>query len=84
MSDVGYRRKCERANVLEGEVCVVAQMSTMLLGISESVDDVHSDNCVLYRLINLRLQITRAENIVLKDSYRINQFLVPAVFEFRE
>ena len=69
MSVVRYRWGCERANVLEGEVRVVAQMSTMLLGISETVDDVHGDNCVLHRLINLRLQITRVENIVLKDSY---------------
>ena len=75
---------CERASVLEREVCVVAQMSTVLLGISETVDDVHGDDCVLYRLINLRLQIARAEDIVLKDSYRVDQFLMPAVFEFRE
>jgi hypothetical protein len=63
---------------------VVAQMSTMLLGISETVDDVHGDNCVLHRLIDLRLQITRAEDIVLKDRYRIDQFLIAAVLEFRQ
>jgi hypothetical protein len=59
-------------------------MSSMLLRISETVDDVHGNNCVLHRLINLRLQITRAEDIVLEDSNRIDQVLMPAVFKFRE
>ncbi len=63
---------------------MVAQMGSVLLRISETVDDVHSNNCVLHRLINLRLQITRAEDIVLKDSYRVDQVLIPAAFEFRE
>ena len=63
---------------------MIAQMSSVLLGISESVDDVHGNNCVLHRLINLGLQIARAEDIVLEDSYRIDQILMPAVFEFRE
>ncbi len=67
---------CDRANILEREVCVVAQMSSVLLRISETVYDVHSNNRILHRLINLCLQITRAENIVLKDSYRINQVLI--------
>ena len=63
---------------------MIAQMSSVLLGISESVDDVHGNNCVLHRLINLGLQIARAEDIVLEDSYRIDQILMPAVFESRE
>jgi hypothetical protein len=44
-------------------------MSSVLLGISETIDDVYGDNRVLHRLINLGLQITRAEDIVLKDRY---------------
>jgi hypothetical protein len=76
--------RSERVSLLEGEVCVVAQMSSMLLRISEPVDDVHGNNCILHRLINLGLQIARAEDIVLKDSYRIDQVLIHAVFEFRD
>ena len=41
----------------------------MLLRISESIDDVYGNNGVLHRLINLGLQIARAEDIVLKDGY---------------
>jgi hypothetical protein len=63
---------------------VVAQMSSVLLRISETVDDVHSNNRVLHRLINLRLQITRTEDIVLEDSNRIDQVLMPTVFKSRE
>jgi hypothetical protein len=47
----------------------------MLLGISEAVDDVHRDNCILHRLINFCFQIARVEDIILKSSYRIDGVL---------
>ena len=62
---------------------MVAQMSSVLLRITETVDDVHSNDCVLHRLINLGLQIARAEDVVLEDSYRVDQVLIPAVFKSR-
>lgn len=48
----------------------------MLLRISETVDDVHCNDCVLYGLINFHLQITCVEDIGLKNSNRIDEVLV--------
>jgi hypothetical protein len=39
----------------------------MLLRIPEAVDDVHCNDCVLHRLIDFGFQITRVEDIVLKN-----------------
>jgi len=40
----------------------------MLLRIPETVDDVHRNDCVLNRLIDLCFQISRVENVILKNS----------------
>lgn len=55
-------------SLLEREVCVITEICPMLLRIPEAVDDVHCNDCVLHRLINFRFQISRIEDIVLKNS----------------
>ena len=47
---------------------MVTQICPMLLGISEAIDDVHCNDCVLYRLVNFRFQIAGVEDIVLENS----------------
>ena len=40
----------------------------MLLRVSETIDDVHGNDCVLYRLVNFRFQIAGVEDIILENS----------------
>ena len=48
----------------------------MLLRVSESIDDVHCNDCVLNLLINLRFQISRVEDIILKNGNGIDEVLM--------
>ena len=40
----------------------------MLLRISEAINDVHCNDCVLHGLVNFRFQITGVEDIILENS----------------
>ena len=55
---------------------MIAQICSMLLRISESIDDVHRNNCILHRLVNFCLQIAGVEYIVLKNSYGTDEVLI--------